>query len=32
VVEELCMGRFSGPSCCNGFSDEGFLYCHSQKL
>jgi hypothetical protein len=24
AVEELRIGRFSGRSCCDGFSDEGF--------
>jgi hypothetical protein len=27
VVEELLIGRSSGRSCCDGFSDGGFLYC-----
>jgi hypothetical protein len=27
AVEELRIGRFLGQSCCDGFSDEGFLYC-----
>jgi hypothetical protein len=31
AVEELHIGRFSGRSCCDGFLDEGFLYCPSQK-
>jgi hypothetical protein len=26
AVEELCIGRFLGRSCCDDFSDEGFLY------
>jgi hypothetical protein len=31
AVEELRIGRFLGQSCCDGFSDEGFLYCPSLK-
>jgi hypothetical protein len=31
-VEELCIRRFSGRSCCDGFLDEGFLYRPSKKL
>jgi hypothetical protein len=29
AVEELRIGRFSGGSCCDDFSDEGLLYCTS---
>jgi hypothetical protein len=32
AVGELRIGRLSGQSCCDGFSDEGFLYCPSYKL
>jgi hypothetical protein len=31
VVEELRIGRLLGRSCCDGFSNEGFPYCPSQK-
>jgi hypothetical protein len=31
AVKELCIGRFSGRSCYDGFSDEGFLYFPSQE-
>jgi hypothetical protein len=27
AVEELYIGRFSSRLCCDGFSNEGFLYC-----
>jgi hypothetical protein len=29
AVGELRIGRFSGRSCCDDFSDGGFLYCAS---
>jgi hypothetical protein len=25
-------GRFLGRSCCDGFSDKGFLYCCSHEI
>jgi hypothetical protein len=29
--EVVGIERFSGRSCCDGFSDGGFLYCSPQK-